>query len=112
MENEFVCTHCGHVGATKTITRGSIVIEAILWLCFLIPGIIYSVWRHTSRFEACPSCNTTNLLPAKSPLGQKFIKENFPERLIKQTEVARPPSKVALSFGRSLGRLVGKLRKT
>lgn len=38
--NKLICTSCGHIGASKTITKGSILIEAVLWLCLLIPGLI------------------------------------------------------------------------
>lgn len=72
---EKVCTTCGHVGKTKMITKGSILIELILWLAFLIPGLIYSVWRHTSRYEACASCKSDSIIPKSSPLAKKFLEE-------------------------------------
>ena len=111
MSDELVCTACGHVGTTKTITKGHFALEVVLWLCFLVPGFIYSVWRHTSRYEACPVCGNQNLLPKTAPMAQKFLKENLPEKLVIRQEVARPPSKAAQSAGHALGRLVGKLFK-
>lgn len=70
-----LCTTCGHVGKTKTVTKGSFAIELLLWLFFLLPGLIYSVWRLTSRHEACSSCGSTTVIPLNSPLAQKLIKE-------------------------------------
>jgi hypothetical protein len=61
------CMTCGHEGRTKTVTRGSLLIEIILWLCFLVPGVIYSIWRHTSRHKACGECDGQVLVPPESP---------------------------------------------
>lgn len=63
------CTTCGHEGETKTQTRGSLGIEIVLWLCFLIPGLIYSLWRHGSRRAICASCGATTLVPTTSPVA-------------------------------------------
>ena len=72
-----VCTSCGYVGFSRTITKGSILIELILWLCLLIPGIIYSIWRHTTRYQACSSCLQSTIIPADSPMGKKFIVDHY-----------------------------------
>ena len=111
MSDDLVCTNCGHVGATTKVTKGHFALEVILWLCFLIPGIIYSVWRLTTRHEACPACGNTNLLPKSAPMAQKFLRENLPEKLTTPQEPIRRPSKAAESAGKSLGRVVGKMLK-
>lgn len=111
MSNELVCTACGHVGSSKTITKGHFALEVVLWLFFLIPGFIYSVWRHTSRYEACPVCGNQNLLPKTAPMAQKFLRENLDEKFVALDETSRPPSKSAQSAGHSFGRLVGRLFK-
>ena len=69
------CTSCGHEGRAKTKTRGSLLIEVVLWLCFLIPGLIYSIWRQGSKFKACTSCGAANLVPLSSPVAKaaKFV---------------------------------------
>lgn len=63
------CTSCGHEGPTKMFTKGSIWIEIILWLCFLVPGIIYSIWRHNTRAPVCHSCGARTLVPTSSPVA-------------------------------------------
>lgn len=70
-----VCKTCGHVGETTIHTKGSIGIELVLWLFFIIPGLIYSIWRHSTRGPACASCGGSDLIPANSPMGRKVIKE-------------------------------------
>lgn len=51
-------------------------IEVILWLMFLVPGIIYSIWRLTSRHRACAMCGGTGLIPVDSPVGQRLLLEH------------------------------------
>lgn len=71
----FVCPNCGYVGKPKVITKGSIIIELFLWLVFLIPGLIYSIWRLASRSKGCPKCSAENMIPVESPRGRKLIAE-------------------------------------
>ena len=111
MSEELVCTNCGHVGSTTTVTKGHFALEVVMWICFLVPGIIYSVWRLTTRQEACSVCGNVNLLPKAAPMAQKFLRENPPEKLAVPTEPPRRPSKASVSAGKSLGRLVGRLFK-
>lgn len=72
MAAQLVCTQCGHVGTPKSAVKGSFGVEVVLWLLFIFPGIIYSVWRMTSRHKACRSCGATNLVPLDSPIGRKM----------------------------------------
>ena len=65
------CTNCGFVGKTKTTTPGSIWIELILWLCFIIPGLIYSAWRHNKRHESCGKCGSSSIIPSDSPFAMR-----------------------------------------
>ena len=71
----YVCNSCGFVGSPEIKYKGSIWIEIILWLFFLIPGIIYSIWRAGSKFLRCPMCNGNVIIPVNTPMGQKLIKE-------------------------------------
>ena len=110
MSDQLVCTKCGHVGHSTSVTKGSFAIEVLLWLCFLFPGLIYSLWRLTTRHQACPVCGNAELLPSSSPMAQKFLRDNLPEKLhVTKAAEFRPPSKSAHSFGRTVGRFVGKL---
>ncbi len=61
------CTSCGHQGMPSRSTPGSILIEIVLWLCFIVPGLIYSIWRINKRHDTCSSCGSNNLIPANSP---------------------------------------------
>jgi hypothetical protein len=67
---ELICSACGTAGKPKSHTRGSIFIEIILWLCFIIPGLIYSIWRLTTRRPVCRTCGSTQMVPLTSPAGK------------------------------------------
>lgn len=73
MAKQLICSQCGHVGNSSTGVKGSFLIEIVLWLCFIIPGLIYSLWRSTSRYKKCPVCGSTNMIPVDSPVGQKLL---------------------------------------
>lgn len=78
MANLEICANCGFMGQAKKVTKGSFLIELALWLCFIIPGLIYSLWRLTTKHLACPKCNATNLVPLDSPRGKKLQQEFGP----------------------------------
>lgn len=73
--NKSVCIDCGHLGDPVTKTRGSILIEIALWLCLIIPGLIYTLWRLTSRYKVCPGCKRESMIPASAPRSRKLLAE-------------------------------------
>lgn len=66
---ERYCKTCGTVATSKTSIKGSIFIEIVLWLCLIIPGLIYSLWRGTTRHQTCPACGSADLVPTNSPIA-------------------------------------------
>ena len=71
-KDKFLCLDC-HSTFKKGLMRGSLLIEVILWLCYLIPGLIYSIWRHNAR-SVSPCCHSANYIPLISPKAQAIIK--------------------------------------
>lgn len=69
----FVCTTCHNAGRSKIQTPGSTWITLILIFPFFIPAIVYEVWRMTSKKKICKSCDSSNIVPISSPVGQKII---------------------------------------
>ena len=68
-----VCTRCESIGTGKSKVNGNIAIEIVLWLCFIIPGLIYTIWRSYSRHRVCAQCGSADLVPIDSPLGERII---------------------------------------
>lgn len=64
---EMHCLDCGTQGKSEIHTPGHRFIEIILWICFIIPGLIYSIWRITARKHACRACGSQRLIPPNTP---------------------------------------------
>lgn len=97
------CTDCGSIGESKTVTKGSIWIEVVLWLCFIVPGLIYSIWRHATRHEACSMCGSQSIVPLDTPVGRELTAQNP-----SQAPTPLRPSKNAIAIGRKLGSLFAR----
>jgi hypothetical protein len=74
---QVICSNCGYIGSAEKKKKGHIAIEIILYLFYIIPGIIYSIWRRTGRSNVCPTCKQMTLVPIESPVGQRLMKENY-----------------------------------
>jgi DNA-directed RNA polymerase subunit RPC12/RpoP len=69
------CKNCGFRGKPREMTRGTFAVEVLLWLCFLLPGLLYTLWRSSNRYTACPKCGHENMIPLDSPMGQKSFED-------------------------------------
>lgn len=67
---ERYCTVCGTVGYPARITKGHVLMELALWICFLVPGLIYSLWRLVSRYDGCGACGSAAIVPLDSPVAR------------------------------------------
>jgi hypothetical protein len=80
-KKQYICTICGHVGLSKKKVPGSLIIEVMLWLAFLLPGVIYSIWRMASAKEVCESCGNATLIPTDTPKGQELLNQQRPQQI-------------------------------
>jgi hypothetical protein len=71
------CTACGSVVYPVLAKKGSGFTEFILWLCGLLPGLIYSIWRANSEHEVCPACGSPQVIPVDSPNAQKLMGDDY-----------------------------------
>ena len=76
MAKKLICTTCLSQSGTKRHMKGSLLIELFLWLCFLVPGILYSVWRHTTVAQVCKACNSIELVPIDTPRGIELVNKS------------------------------------
>jgi hypothetical protein len=72
-EAQMVCTRCGSFGKPKRHTPGSFPVELLLFLLFIIPGIIDGLWRLSARKLVCSVCMADALVPVDSPIGKSVI---------------------------------------
>lgn len=67
-----ICTNCGTVQHGDKRLPGSGWIELILWLCYIVPGVIYSIWRRGAKRAVCASCGSPALVDTLTPVGQRL----------------------------------------
>ena len=86
-----MCLQCGSVGDTKRFMKGSILTELILWLFFLLPGLIYSIWRHSTVAQVCSKCESPNVIPLDSPVARNHLanQPNAPAPVMPVASTAR-----------------------
>ncbi len=65
MQKRYYCNSCTNYTSTALL-RGSGAIEVLLYLCWLIPGFIYSAWRRNGPANKCPLCKVEGLVPASA----------------------------------------------
>lgn len=73
MAHQFLCTACGTLGKPRVRNRGSSAIEIILWLCFIFPGLLYTLWRMGRKDRYCRTCKSPHVIPETSPIAQQQI---------------------------------------
>lgn len=59
------CTVCGNTTQVGRM-KGNGWIELTLYLLWIVPGIVYSVWRRSGPERVCPTCGKDALIPAVS----------------------------------------------
>jgi len=60
-EGMFYCTSCSNKTRSPKM-KGNGWIELVLWLCYIIPGLIYSIWRRSGSPSVCPTCHKETLI--------------------------------------------------
>lgn len=65
MAQKMICTNCGHQGRPKRKTRAGMMLEILLWIFFVVPGLVFTIWRQANRYR-CPRCETPNMIPTNS----------------------------------------------
>ena len=61
------CMQCGADAPPNQNPKGSLLIEIVLWLFLIVPGVIYSIWRRTRVPKTCSVCNSTSVVPKDTP---------------------------------------------
>ena len=74
VEEQKYCPNCGMVGVPQFRKSGSTGVEVLLWLFMLLPGIIYSIWRASTKRWVCPKCEQTGMIPLDSPKAKAAIR--------------------------------------
>jgi DNA-directed RNA polymerase subunit RPC12/RpoP len=62
---ELYCNSCHNITRLPQM-KGNGWIELVLYLCYFIPGVIYSIWRRSGEPNVCPLCKAAGLIPASA----------------------------------------------
>jgi hypothetical protein len=71
-----LCATCLETIQPKIHTPGHILVELMLWVLFIIPGFIYTVWRNMAKKDVCPLCMSDQLLPLDSKRAKLLLSQN------------------------------------
>ena len=75
-----VCRSCGRYAAIPGKRMpGNLALEVLLWFFYLIPGVIYTMWRRqdSNAVRYCTECDSQDLLPIFSPEGQLVFSRKY-----------------------------------
>ncbi|MFP4164575.1 MAG: hypothetical protein ACLFVE_11380 [Chitinispirillaceae bacterium] len=70
-----LCVSCGTVSSIHPKPQGSAAVELILWLCFLVPGLVYTIWRGSRMISQCPKCGSREMIPPDSERGKQILQQ-------------------------------------
>lgn len=65
------CTTCGISSVPERPKKGHWLIELVLYFFYIVPGIVYSVWRRSGLKNRCPNCGAETMIPLTSPKARK-----------------------------------------
>ena len=76
-----ICAKCGSVGTPDKSNKGGCLIEFVLWCFFIVPGLIYTIWRRTGKANnICKSCGSAARAARLS--GWQRTQQSIPVRFI------------------------------
>jgi ssDNA-binding Zn-finger/Zn-ribbon topoisomerase 1 len=60
---KIICPSCNYIGESGAIAKGSRKTEITLWCCFIVPGLLYTLWRQSKegQYQGCPKCREPNV---------------------------------------------------
>lgn len=88
------------------MTPGSFAVELLLWLCLLVPGLVYSLWRLSARRDVCAKCGAGQLLPLDTPKGAQIAAH---AGVVPAVIAPIRPKPAAVGAGRAVGAALAAL---
>ncbi len=82
----FYCPACA-MYFPYSAKKGNGWIELALYLLWIIPGVLYSIWRRTGNTSVCPKCNSANLIQASTETHVKC--PDCAEPILKEARVCK-----------------------
>ena len=79
---KYGCMECGCQRDPIDAKRGLLVIEIFMWLLYILPGVIYSIWRRVRKHQVCPNCLSPSVVLTSSSraMGMRRLLKTFPQQ--------------------------------
>ena len=71
---KYVCMECGCQQKPVDAKRGLLVIEIFMWLLYILPGVIYSIWRRVRTQQVCSKCRTPSVVLTSSSRAMAMMR--------------------------------------
>jgi hypothetical protein len=78
---KYVCMECGCQRDPIDVKRGLLAIEIFMWLLYIFPGVIYSIWRRVRKHQVCPNCRNPSivLMSSSRAMEMRRLMKAFPQ---------------------------------
>jgi hypothetical protein len=74
----YVCLDCNSYTSNPDIGMpGYTIVEIALYFCYVIPGVIYSIWRRTQHVRTCKMCHKDRLIEVMTPEARTLFKSKY-----------------------------------
>lgn len=75
LKKKMVCLECGTHARPKEAYKGNAILEIFLWLMFIIPGFLYTIYRSTSGYPVCKNCKSSRVVPEDSIMAKQLLEK-------------------------------------
>jgi hypothetical protein len=78
--NGYVCASCCKYSSEPGhVLPGSTLLEVFLWFLYIIPGVLYSMWRRSpdNAIKVCQSCESKAIVSITSPEGKSLFRRQY-----------------------------------
>jgi hypothetical protein len=90
VSTDYICKACGTQGGTERRSPSNLGVEIVVWLAALLLAAVthwvlvlgalwFTLWRFTGRHRACGECDSREVIPLSSPLGQQLAEQMKPK---------------------------------
>lgn len=77
VDNLVHCSQCGTEAEPVVLRKGNMHTQILLWIAFIVPGFLYSLWRESSKRNICRVCGSMDV-HSVCPLGDRTIAHPHP----------------------------------
>ena len=91
-KKKYICMECGCQRDPIDAKRGLLVIEIFMWLLYILPGVIYSIWRRVRKHKVCPNCRNPSMVLTSSSRAMEMrrLMRTFSQSAMANSKILKP----------------------